>query len=83
MNTGKYTIDRFEGERAVLLYRQDESIEVVKHKSELPVGISKGDILFIEFNEESNIVSAEILKDETEQARKMATDLINKLKNKN
>lgn len=82
MNSSKYTLDRFEGELAVLLYRQDESIEVVKHISELPAGVSKGDILHIEFDKEGNILSAEILKDETKKARSMAEDLMNKLKNK-
>lgn len=81
MITGNYTVDRFEGNLAVLLLSENESIEVVKKRSELPEGTSEGDVLHLEFDSDK-LISAEILKEETHCARKAAQNLLNKLKNK-
>ncbi|WP_077212033.1 DUF3006 domain-containing protein [Bacillus dakarensis] len=82
MNTGKYTVDRFEGEQAVLLFREDESIQVLKNKTELPADVSEGDILYLQFNEDGELVSSKVLKEETTKAREEVRDLLSKLKNK-
>lgn len=81
MKSGKYTIDRFEGELAVLLLREDETVEVFKNRSELPKGANEGDILSLEFDSDK-LVTVNILNEETYQARKSAQDLLNRLKNK-
>lgn len=81
MISGKYTIDRFEGELAILLNRANESLEVIKSKGELPKGVKEGDILHLEFHS-AKLISSKILKEETEQAKMAVKDLLNKLKNK-
>ena len=82
MKSGKYTVDRFEEELVVLLYREDETVEVIKNKSEIPIKANEGDILSIEFDSNEDIVKCEILVDETEKAREVARELLNKLRNK-
>lgn len=69
-----YTLDRFEGEKAVLLLKGDESVEKVLARDELPEGAKEGDIIDLD--------SHTILKKETEDARKHAQSLLEKLKNK-
>lgn len=81
MNSGKYTVDRFEGELAVLLFRENESIEVVEKRSELPQEVREGDILYLEFAAEK-LISAKILEEETMEARNRAQELLKKLRNK-
>ncbi|ELK47222.1 DUF3006 domain-containing protein [Halobacillus sp. BAB-2008] len=79
---GKYTVDQFEGDYAVLLFRPDESIVVNVKKQELPPTVKEGDILHVSFNSQNAVTSAVILEDETKSARKTAEDLIKKLRNK-
>ena len=82
MNTGKYTVDRFEGNQAVLLFREDEMIQVLKNKNDLPANTAEGDILYLQFNEEGELLSSKVLEDETTKARQKVKNLLNKLKNK-
>lgn len=81
MISGKYIIDRFEGEQAALLFCSDESVEIVRNRNELPQDAAEGDILQLDF-ESDKLISSVILNTETETARKKARDLINKLRNK-
>jgi hypothetical protein len=80
--SGKYTIDRFEGELAVLLLRQNENVELVVKKSTLPNEIEKGSILELEIIE-GNIRTAKLLKDQTDLIRKQNQQLLQKLTNTN
>jgi Protein of unknown function (DUF3006). len=73
MTSFKVTIDRVEGNLAVLLVREKESIQIDFPLSLLPVGSKEGDILAI------NIARDE---KETENAKKRVSSLIEKLKNK-
>lgn len=75
VKSGKYTIDRFEGQLAVLLWREDESVELLLDKKELPPEAEEGDILELQFSSEQ-LTSAVILKEETAAARKKAQDLL-------
>lgn len=73
----KYSIDRFEGETAVLIpcgTAEEKFIDVPKNQ--LPVGIKCGSILEC-INDEYRICEAE-----TQNARNKNTALLNKLKNK-
>ncbi|KIY23864.1 MULTISPECIES: DUF3006 domain-containing protein [Mesobacillus] len=79
---GKYTLDRFEKEMAVLLFREDETTEVLIGKESLPSSAEEGDILFVEFNEDDSVQEVKLLEDETEAARQKVEDLLNKLKKK-
>ena len=68
----KATIDRIEGDQAVVLLRSDESIRFILPLTILPK-IVEGDIIDI------NIVRDE---KNTKEARERVTSLIEKLKNK-
>lgn len=79
----KYTLDRFEGNQAVILLRRDESIQSDIPRDELPIEAKEGDILNIEFDSNENIVSVKILIDDTDIARQKAEDLLKKILDKN
>lgn len=83
MTKCKYTIDRFEGDLAVLLLRKDETIMIDVPRSQLPSNVKVGDILEVHFNSNRKIEKAVILKDETNAAKKTADDLLKKILDKN
>lgn len=82
MKSGKYTLDRFEGEKAVLLYRGDESIELVTPKENLPQEAKEGDVLSLDVSIDGKVISAEVLTEETENARVSAKNLLDRLRKK-
>ncbi|MBT2644695.1 DUF3006 domain-containing protein [Bacillus sp. ISL-41] len=79
---GKYTLDRFEKDIAVLLFRDDETKELLISKVSLPPNAAEGDILFVEFNEDGNVQQIKLLEEETQAARQKVEELLNKLKRK-
>ncbi|MEZ5334349.1 MAG: DUF3006 domain-containing protein [Methanolobus sp.] len=72
-NNFKVSLDRVEGNIAVLLVRDEESIKIDIPMSLLPAGSKEGDILAI------NIVKDER---ESEDAKERVSSLLDKLKNK-
>ena len=80
--SGKYTIDRFEGNLAVLLFRPNESIELIAPRILLPEGIEKGSILQVNI-ENGDIKKIIYLKEETEAVRKRNYELLQELTKKN
>jgi len=78
----RYTLDRIEDGVAVLLLRSDETIQKNIQASLLPGGVKEGDILEIKFDGDK-IQKASILKSETEDAKKKAQDLLQKILDKN
>ena len=68
----KVTVDRFEGEIAVLLVRPDEKYRILFPRVILP-GVKEGDLLEIMVQRE---------EDETEQVRKRVSLLIDNLREK-
>lgn len=78
----KYTVDRFEGDKAILLLRKDESVQRDVDRKLLPSQTKEGDILNIEFKEKDDL-KAEILKQETSEAKQRAEKMIAKLLRKN
>ncbi|RXA21719.1 DUF3006 domain-containing protein [Methanosarcina sp. MSH10X1] len=70
----KVTLDRIEEDTAVLLVRDEETIKINIPLFLLPVGSREGDIL--------DITIARDAKD-TEAAKERASNLLEKLKNKN
>lgn len=72
-NNFKVSLDRVEGNIAVLLVRDEESIKIDIPTSLLPAGSKEGDILDI------NIVKDE---KESEDAKERVSSLLDKLKNK-
>lgn len=79
---GKYTLDRFEKEMVVLLFKDDETKELFISKESLPSNAAEGDILFVEFNVDGSVQRINLLEEETEAARQKVEDLLNKLKRK-
>ncbi|WP_349407922.1 DUF3006 domain-containing protein [Pseudalkalibacillus sp. SCS-8] len=77
----KYTVDRFEGDLAVLLDRSDETKQKDVPLHYLPKDVKVGDIV-----EEKLLIngkpSYQILKEETDEAMEKAENLLNKLKKK-
>ena len=68
----KVTVDRFEGETAVLLVRPDENQQILFPRELLP-GVEEGDILEITATRDIR---------ETEEARQRVSSLIEKLRQK-
>ncbi|MGX2959505.1 DUF3006 domain-containing protein [Peribacillus sp. JNUCC 23] len=83
MKCAKYAIDRFEGDFAVLLLKEDESIQIDVSKDQLPATIKEGDILELQLSVENEIINVRLLKEETNSAKKRAEDLLQKIINKN
>lgn len=82
MNSNKYTVDRFEGDLAVLLQKADESVELNALKDSLPKDVSEGDLLEITFTDDGAISTVTILEEETNEIKETVSNLIEKLKNK-
>lgn len=83
MKCAKYVIDRFEGDFAVLLLKEDESIQIDVSKDQLPETIKEGDILELQLSAENEIINVRLLEEETNSAKKRAEDLLQKILNKN
>ncbi|WP_017728784.1 DUF3006 domain-containing protein [Halalkalibacterium ligniniphilum] len=80
----KYTLDRIvDGQVAVFLLRDDESIQKDIPIEQLPSNVKEGDILEIQFNVDGSIKKANVLKKETDAAIDKANSLLEKLKKKN
>ena len=79
MKSGKYTLDRYEGEFAVLLFREDESVQVEISKNQLESYAKEGDLLNVSFHGNGLLKYAAVLEKETKQARKKANDLLAKI----
>lgn len=66
----KVTVDRFEGEIAVLLVRPEENYQILFPRSMLP-GVGEGDLLEITVRKDEG---------ETEETRERVSSLIEKLR---
>lgn len=77
----KYTVDRIEKDIVVLLQKGDESIQKDVPVSLFPSEIKDGDI--VEEIIENEKVIYHILHEETQEQRKKAEALLEKLKNRN
>jgi hypothetical protein len=80
--SGMYTIDRFEGGLAVLLFRENESIELLAPRTLLPGDLEEGSILQIDIVS-GNIKSVVYLKEETAAVRNRNQQLLKELVKKN
>jgi hypothetical protein len=82
VNTKKYTLDRFEADKAVLLLRSNEAEELIIEKEKV-LPADEGDILKVSFTGRGEFYSSKVLVEETKQAREKANELLKKLLNKN
>jgi len=78
-----YTLDEIiDNQTAVLLLREDETQKTMLSVDQLPTSAKEGNILELTFNEIGKLETATIKREETEEALKKATSLLNKLRNK-
>ncbi|MGM0842309.1 MAG: DUF3006 family protein [Bacillota bacterium] len=81
MATKIYTLDRFEGDKAVLLLRSNEQEEkIVDQEKVMPS--NEGDILEVTLSKDEEVVACRVLEKDSQEAKKMANDLMKKLRNK-
>ncbi|MFB5660458.1 DUF3006 domain-containing protein [Alteribacillus sp. HJP-4] len=78
----KYTLDRFEGEIAVLLPAGKEAERKTVSRSQLPDGVQEGDVLEVEWGDDCSLKNAVIDKEETEKRKGRAKALLEKLTRK-
>lgn len=79
MRSKIYTIDRFEKNLAILLLREDETVQVNVLRSELPKGLEIGSLLEAEIDIEGHVLFYRVLEDETEIVRQSARKLLDKI----
>lgn len=82
MNSNKYTLDRYEDGFAVLLLKEDESVEKLVPEESLNATVKEGDVLELSFDENDTLNHFTILEQETKEIRESVSSLIEKLKNK-
>ncbi|WP_394141272.1 DUF3006 domain-containing protein [Cytobacillus oceanisediminis] len=82
MKFNKYTLDRFEGDQAVLLLKNNEAQELIIRRNLLGEDVQEGDILQLEISQDGSITKITPLKQETASMKNKVDSLINKLKNK-
>jgi hypothetical protein len=78
---GKYTIDQIENNQALLLWREDEEVRYVRPVTLFPFEVKEGDIINV--TENGSNLEISLLSNETEEAKKKAEMLLNKIINKN
>ncbi len=79
-----YTVDRIEDKKiAVLLLRENESIERHVDINLLPVQIREGDIIAASFYDDGSVNEIKVLKNDTASAKQTAEDLLKKILDKN
>lgn len=76
-----YTLDRIEGDKAVLLLRSNEQEEKIVEKEKV-MPSKEGDILELTLSEDEEVVSYKVLASQTEEAKKKANDILRKLQDK-
>jgi len=82
VNSNKYTLDRFDEGFAVLLLKENESVEKLVPEESLNKTANEGDVIEVVFNEDGTINNFTILENETKEMKDKVTDIITKLKNK-
>ncbi|MFD2705211.1 DUF3006 domain-containing protein [Salibacterium lacus] len=78
----QYTVDRLEGELAVLLPAGDENIQRKVPTKQLPEDLKEGDVVEVECNENGTLREITINHQETENRKQKAQSIFQKLKNK-
>ena len=76
----RYTLDRIEDSFYVFLYYENEQRELVIPVSELSTKLTEGDVVELYITE--GHYKVQFLQEETEDLKKKAADLLEKLKNK-
>ena len=62
VSSTKYTLDRYEGDYAIFLMANDETVQKIIHRTEMNVEVAKGDIVLIS---EGPVIEITPLEEET------------------
>ena len=79
MSSIKYTLNRYEGDYAIFLMANDETVQKIIHRTEMNVEVAEGDIVLIS---EEPIIQITPLVEETAAQKQKISALIEKLKNR-
>ena len=80
MSSTKYTLDRYEGDYAIFLMAENETITKIIHRSELNIELAEGDIVLID--DEQTPIHITLLQEETAAKREKISNMIEKLRNR-
>ena len=83
MNPNKYTLERFDDGFAVLLLRDDETVEKLVPLKEIEGLANEGDIIIAKFHEDGSLKHVKVLKEETEESKRKIEEIYNRILNKN
>ncbi len=79
MSSTKYTLDRYEGEYAIFLMADNETVQKIIHRSEMNIELAEGDIVLIDDTPAINIT---LLQDETSAQKEKISNMIERLCNR-
>ncbi|KSU64635.1 hypothetical protein AS034_02015 [[Bacillus] enclensis] len=77
----KYTLDRFEGDKAVLLIKGDETVEEIISKKSI-LHTKEGNIYEKCFSNDYKVFKVHYLEKETINTRKRSLEILNRIKEK-
>ena len=80
MSSTKYTLDRYEGDYAIFLMAENETITKIIHQSELNIELAEGDIVLID--DAQPPIHITLLQEETAAQREKISNMIEKLRNR-
>ena len=79
MSSTKYTLDRYEGDYAIFLMANDESVQKIIHRTEMNVEVAEGDIVLIS---EGPVIQITPLVEETAAQKEKISKMIERLRNR-
>lgn len=79
MSSTKYTLDRYEGDYAIFLMADQETVQKIIHRSEMSLELAEGDIVLIDDAPTFNIT---LLQDETAAQKEKISNMIERLRNR-
>lgn len=81
MSSTKYTLDRYEGEYAIFLKADNETVQKIIHRSEMNIVLAEGDIVLIDDNAQPP-VNITLLQEETAAQKEKISKMIERLRNR-
>ena len=79
MSSTKYTLDRYEGDYAIFLMANDETVQKIIHRTEMNVEVAEGDIVLIS---EGPVIQITPLVEETAAQKEKISKMIETLRNR-
>ena len=79
VSSTKYTLDRYEGDYAIFLMANDETVQKIIHRTEMNVEVAEGDIVLIS---EGPVIQITPLVEETAAQKEKISKMIETLRNR-